>query len=224
MTNGENLDSPGYREYLEQQAATEAAAEQYIEVMRQMTPMEVVALFRDSYGREDEGGPHAEQILFAAFKKLPEDDLDHARAVFRAFTESPLVNDRRDGAVLLGIGCLTPQDHELGMELMLRLVRDADRSVRHMVMDPFNDLPDEMLSPEADTPEINDYLAGLGLTRADVNELEKALMPVDQGYDPPFDLGAEMRLKVERHMWRVQHAGGEPTGDTQTEERPTAHP
>lgn len=121
-----------------------------------------------------------------AFSDLPEKNLPHARAVFQAFAESPLAEDRVEGAGMML--WLIDHDHDFAYGLWHRLARDPAKVVRAEAVD---DLRRRLDYLEAHSDASEYFVRELGVTPQEAAELIRVAGQVDRGEIPPFDLGQE---------------------------------
>ena len=104
---------------------------------------------------------------------LPANDLDRAKAVFEAFAESPLPDDRRRVGVSF-VARLTQADHDAGLALWDRLIRDVDEDVRFTAYDLLTEIISDLSSAELRRRNITGSLSmRQKLELADKHELQE---------------------------------------------------
>lgn len=126
----------------------------------------------DRYEREY--APRIEAVN-TALQQLPVSNPGHARAVYAAFVESPLEDDRISGASMIDF--LVEADHEYGLVLWDQLVRDPSPRVR---LEAYNRLGERGLF--SDTPEQSESSRErLGIDWYDVARLLDAYIRAEHG-------------------------------------------
>jgi hypothetical protein len=164
----------------------------YLDVILQMSPGEIITLFREAEAREREAetSEDADDNEFYrwqniatdinhALEQLPQRDLEHARAVYAAFASSALDVDREKGAYTAYV--IVRFDYEFGMQLWDRLLRDRNRDVRLLAREPL-----ELYLGREEFAE--EGLSRLGLTWKDAYQLMRAFAYAERGWDQ-YDIG-----------------------------------
>lgn len=184
-----------------------------------LSPRQIVNLYALAAGHEetvDIGTPWEDDTyglrerLSITLELLPEAHPDRAREIFRAFADSPDSEDRETLTNYLVIS-LTKVDHDAGVALWDRLIRDVNRGVRDAAVWQL----DVMLSAATDTPNEQDpstgrWLRGMhfvarldearlsefaGLTRQDAHSLLESYAYAENG-QYVYDLGREALRKL----------------------------
>lgn len=163
-----------------------------------LLPHEVVALHRYAV-QNDEGVLEA---LDLSLPKLAAEDPARAADVLGAFTDSPLPEDRQ--AFTIFLRNVTKANHELGVELWDRLMRDSNAAVR---LEALMDLNEPLRISDA-LKEGGDLFTGLervdqqsliefyGLTPTDVHSLLRSYYAAENSQDI-YDPGKEALRKLQ---------------------------
>ncbi|KDA44522.1 hypothetical protein [Frankia sp. BMG5.23] len=175
------------------------ALAEYIQTLR---PSEVVAMHQAAHAayyelpweaRKESAEKAADEGIFAVLSWLPELNLPFARDVYQALTDSPNVGDRTRAAVL--VSCLTPFDHDFGLDLWRKLARDPSFQPRNIVddeleflYDPEHRHDDDLKS--APTEEDEAYLRAKGITFDEGRELLRLYIAAENsGPDNDINIG-----------------------------------
>lgn len=111
-----------------------------------------------------------------ALELLPSRNIEHARSIITAMTQSPLDDDRESATYF--IGNLTKYDHDAGIKLWHRLLSDPNASIR---ISAHQSLPDTSLVDHPET--LAKELAASGLTRDDFSQLQWAYLDHEEASD-----------------------------------------
>lgn len=174
-----------------------ALAAEYEETVDIGTPWEV-----DAYGLRER--------LHFTFESLPEADSGRAKELFHAFANSPRATDRETLTNHLIIS-LTKVDHDAGVTLWDRLIRDSDKDVRGEAERMLHEMLYEAAGPPYDrNPSTDTWFSGMhfiarldearlnhytGLTREDAYNLLESYAYAENG-QYVYDLGREALSKL----------------------------
>lgn len=124
-------------------------------------------------------------LLDAALDALPQHNLPHARAVYTAFAENPLIEIRCTGAMMPQH--LTPFDHDYGLQLWNQLIRDVDEEVRFCAYENLRGVLDDEQSADEESAERE--LREYGITWRDAFGLLHSYIRAERGTDH-YDINA----------------------------------
>lgn len=167
---------------------------QLLAEVERMSPTWVIGLYRDNVAPDEwlQGVTRGtvrddidSTVLDAVIEALPQRNLDQARAVYTAFARSPINYDRLTAALF--ISALTPVDHDFGMQLWRRLIRDPHPKVRWQACDELDNIFDMV-----DPAEIDAALSNRGITYLDACWLMHAYIRAEQHPGETIELNEEL--------------------------------
>jgi hypothetical protein len=190
----ENEADPSRSDQVPTPSARELERAQLLAEVERINPIRVVDLYRDNVAPDEllQGvtrGMVRDDIdsgtLDAVIEALPQRNLDQARAVYTAFARSPINYDRVTAARF--VSALTPVDHDYGMKLWFRLIRDPHPQVRWQACKELDELFDR-----ADFTGIDAELSKKGISYLDACRLLHAYILAGQHPGETIDLDEEL--------------------------------
>lgn len=184
-----------------------------------LSPKEVVDVYRYAWNSGpdaevgtpwEEDSPGLAERLDVALTELPKIDLERAKEIFTAFAESPVPGDRT-ALTNYSVTHLTQADHDTGVVLWDRLMRDSDKNVRDAAEQMLHEMLHEAAGPPHEQdPDTGQWLSGMhfiarldeaqlrkytGLTRQDAYSILESYAYAENG-QYVYDLGREALRKL----------------------------
>lgn len=163
-----------------------------VERYASLTPAEIIAALRAGCD---------ETLNFVGH--LPAQDMTRAREVYTALADSPLADDREQLA--FGVDGYAERNHDHGMELWDRLIRDTDKTVRETALETLDTVLEGYVGEDYGkarhgfrTVDVIDeplLIAETGFTRANAYDLMLSYAYAENGQHL-FDLGQAALAKL----------------------------
>jgi hypothetical protein len=160
--------------------------------LTRLTPAEIVAVNRYSAENNGMGDPYSDAI-FSALEELPDHDPVKGLTVFELMAASASPRDRSDAA--LCISGLIKVDHDNGIRLFDRLLRDSELTVRSSASTALDHVVLGQDDNDEEVAERMQQRTEWGISAAEVERLRLARDQAERG-ENRFQLGAVALQKL----------------------------